>query len=85
MLILLIVFFSIFGEKGLAHLFRLNKELQMIEKYNENLINENLKLKKEISILKNEEDPRYLKFIEKIAREELGWAEEDELIYQFPN
>ncbi len=82
-LILIIVYFAIFGERGLTHLARLNKEFHRIENFNKKLGKENRRLKREISILKNEEGPRFPEMIKRRAREELGWAEENDVIYQF--
>ena len=82
-LILTIVSFSVFGKRGLIHLSRLNKELQTIEDFSEKVTSEIMVLKKEVSILENEEDPHYLEMIKMIAREDLGWSEKDTLIYQF--
>ena len=56
----------------------LKKELKEIENHNQNLRDENDRLKNYIYLLK--EDKR---FIEKIAREELGLVKTDELIYLF--
>ena len=69
---------SCFGERGLMNVLSLKKELKEIENHNQNLRDENDRLKNYIYLLK--EDKR---FIEKIAREELGLVKTDELIYLF--
>ena len=56
----------------------LKEELKEIENYNQSLRDENDRLKNYIYLLK--EDKR---FIEKIAREELGLVKTEELIYLF--
>ncbi len=56
---------------------RLKDELRRLEECNQQLKSENLALKKEIEQLKN--NPHYL---EDLARDELGLARENELIYE---
>jgi cell division protein FtsB len=67
-----------FGEKGIFHLFRLQKELARVKEKNFKLEEENQTLKEEVKRLKS--DKRY---IEEIARKELGMVKEGEIIYQF--
>jgi cell division protein FtsB len=67
-----------FGPNGLWQLYKIhikNKELNqiIIEK-----TKENKQLEKQITRLKN--DPAYQ---EEMARKELGWVKENEIIYQF--
>ena len=69
---------TFFGEKGILHLFRLRKELIRIEEKNLKLEGENQRLKEEVRRLKS--DKRY---IEEIARKELGMVKQGEIIYQF--
>ena len=76
-------FFIIFSEHGLVDLYSLKKEQDALVKKNEQLAGENLSLSIEIDRLEN--DP---KFIENVARQELGMIAEDELILkpkQIPN
>ena len=76
-------FFIIFSEHGLVDLYLLKKEQDTLVKKNEQLAAENLSLSVEIDRLEN--DP---KFIENVARQELGMIAEDELILkpkQIPN
>jgi cell division protein FtsL len=69
---------TFFGEKGILHLLRLRKEVDRIKEKNIKLEEENQKLREEVKRLQN--DKRY---IEEIARKELGMVKEEEIIYQF--
>ena len=69
---------TFFGEKGILHLFRLQKEFVRIKEKNMKLEEENQKLREEVKRLRT--DKRY---IEEIARRELGMVKEGEIIYQF--
>jgi cell division protein FtsB len=71
-------FFTFFGDKGILHLLRLQKELARIREMNIKIEEENQKLKEEVKRLQS--DKRY---IEEIARKELGMVKEGEIIYQF--
>lgn len=83
-LLLILCFFLIlglvtfFGEKGIFHLFRLQKELVRIKETNVQLEQENAKLKEDVERLKHEK-----RTIEEIARRELGMVKEGEIVYQF--
>ncbi len=70
-----ILFFIIFSEHGLVDLNMLKKERDQLVEKNEILRNENLILSAEIDRLQH--DPKY---IESIARQELGMVGQDELI-----
>ena len=74
-LLVALLFFIIFGEHGFIDLNILRKEKDQLAEKNEQLSHENLSLSVEIDRLKH--DPRY---IENIARQELGMIAEDELI-----
>jgi len=69
--------FIIFGENGLADLHLLKLERDGLLKRNEELAKGNLTLYREIERLKN--DPKYL---ENVARKELGVVGKDELIFK---
>jgi cell division protein FtsB/cell division protein DivIC len=69
---------TFFGEKGILHLISMRKELVRVKEKNFKLEEENQKLKEEVKRLKS--DKRY---IEEIARKELGMVKEGEIIYQF--
>ena len=77
--ILFILFFTVFGERGLLRIHHLKKEKQEVQKHFEELKAENEKLKREIEALKS--DRRYL---ESIARKDFGLVRRNEIIYQFP-
>lgn len=77
-LVALLLGIALFGDRGVLHYLKLNRqkaeiltELDQIERLNRTLRNE-------ISALKN--DRRY---IERLARTELGMVREDELVFQF--
>jgi len=74
-----ILYFTIFGERGLLRIYHLNKEKQVVQQRLETIKNENLKLVREVDALKN--DRRYL---ESIARRDFGLVRKNEIIYQFP-
>lgn len=69
---------TFFGENGILHLLRLKKEMGGIKEANLQLVKENEELKEEVRKLKQEK-----KYIEEIARKELGMVKEGEIIYQF--
>lgn len=74
-----ILYFTIFGERGLLRIYHLNREKQDVQQRLETLKNDNLKLVREVDALKN--DRRYL---ESIARRDFGMVRKNEIIYQFP-
>ena len=76
--LLILGFLTFFGEKGILHLFRLQKDLREIKERTAKIEEENQKLKEEVRRLQQEK-----RYIEEIARKELGMVKEDELIYQF--
>jgi len=78
LLFLILGIFTFFGDKGILHLLRLQKELDRIKEVNAKVEDENRKLKEEVRRLQNEK-----RYIEEIARKELGLVKEGEIIYQF--
>lgn len=74
-----ILYFTIFGERGLLRIYHLNREKQDVQRRLETLKGENMKLVREVDALKN--DRRYL---ESIARRDFGMVRKNEIIYQFP-
>lgn len=70
-----LLFFIIFGEHGLIDLNTLRNEKDQLAEKSEQLTRKNLSLSVEIDRLKH--DPKY---IENVARQELGMVAEDELI-----
>ncbi len=77
-LLLILGIFTFFGEKGIFSLLRIQKEVAQIKEKNAKLEEENQKLREEVKRLQT--DRRY---IEEIARKELGMVKEGEIIYQF--
>jgi len=77
-LFLIFCFFTFFGDKGIIHLLRLQKELVRIKDANAKIEEENRKLREEVKRLQHEK-----RYIEEIARKELGMVKEGEVIYQF--
>ena len=69
---------TFFGDKGILHLFRFQKEMVRIKEANRTIEEENRKLKEEVRRLQNEK-----RYIEEIARKELGMMKEGEILYQF--
>jgi len=84
LLFLMVVFllilgaFTFFGEKGIFNLLRLQKEVVRIKEKNTKLEEENQMLREEVKRLQS--DKRY---IEEVARRELGMVKEGEIIYRF--
>jgi cell division protein FtsB/cell division protein DivIC len=77
-LFLIFGFFTFFGDKGIMHLLRLQKEWGRIKEANVKIEEENRKLREEVKRLQHEK-----RYIEEIARKELGMVKEGEVIYQF--
>jgi cell division protein FtsB len=77
-IILFILFFTVFGERGVLRIYRLAQEKEEIQKKAAQIKTENEQLKREIEALKS--DRRYL---ESIARKEFGLVRPNEIIYQF--
>jgi cell division protein FtsB len=78
LLFLILGFFTFFGDKGILHLLRVQKELARIKQTNAKIEEENRRLREEVSRLQHEK-----RYIEEIARKELGMVKEGEVIYQF--
>lgn len=77
--VLFILFFTVFGDRGLLRIFELRQDKARIENRLGEIRNENENLKREIVALKT--DRRY---IESIARKDFGLVRANEVIYQFP-
>jgi cell division protein FtsL len=78
MLVLVMIFFTFFGEKGLLQVYRLRRELKEIERVNMELRQENERLRAEIGNLRTNK-----KYIEELARRDLGLVKKGEIVYQF--
>jgi cell division protein FtsL len=76
--ILILGFLISFGERGIIQRLRLQKELGRLKETNTKMAEENQKLKEEVRRLQTEK-----KYIEEIARKELGMVKQGEIIYQF--
>lgn len=74
-----ILFFTVFGDKGLLRIFELRQDKSRIEARLSESRMDNEKLKREIVALKS--DRRYL---ESMARKDFGLVRANEVIYQFP-
>lgn len=74
-----ILFFTVFGDKGLLRIYELRQDKSKIDSRLSETRGENEKLKLEILALKS--DRRYL---ESIARKDFGLVRSNEVIYQFP-
>lgn len=74
-----ILFFTVFGDKGLLRIIELKQDKSKMETRLADTSGENEKLKREIVALKS--DRRYL---ESIARKDFGLVRSNEVIYQFP-
>ncbi len=74
-----ILFFTVFGDKGLLRIFELKQDKNKIESRLSESRTDNERLKREIIALKS--DRRYL---ESIARKDFGLVRSNEVIYQFP-
>ena len=77
-IILFILFFTVFGERGVLRIYRMTQEKEDIQKKALQIKTENEQFKREIEALKS--DRRYL---ESIARKEFGLVRPNEIIYQF--
>ena len=72
------IFFTFFGDKGLLKVYRLRRELKEIQRANMELQQENERLRGEINNLRTNK-----KYIEELARRELGLVKKGEIVYQF--
>jgi cell division protein FtsB len=75
LLMIALLFFIVFSERGLAELSLSKKERDRIKALNQHLTQENLTLGVEIDRLKN--DPHY---IESVARKEFGMIGQNEIV-----
>lgn len=74
-----ILYFTVFGDRGLLRINHLHRDLDDTQKHLTELKEENDRLKREIAALQS--DRRYL---ESIARRDFGLVRGNEVIYQFP-
>ncbi|MBI4209860.1 MAG: septum formation initiator family protein [Deltaproteobacteria bacterium] len=71
--------YATWGERGMRDLFILKRHLRHIEERNQQIRVANRELTAEVDLLRKSE-----RFIEKVAREELGMVKDGELIFVFP-
>ena len=74
-----ILFFTVFGERGLLRIYEMKQEKQRIERSVAELRLDNQKLRLTIAALHSDRHQ-----LERIARKELGLVRPNEIIYQFP-
>ena len=74
-----ILFFTVFGDKGLLRIFELKQDKNKIEARLSDSRTDNEKLKREIVALKSDRN-----YLESIARKDFGLVRSNEIIYQFP-
>ncbi len=77
-LVAAMVFFTLFGGRGLLQIYHLKEERDRIHLSNARLRDENEKLLQQVQRLRHNKEE-----VEKIAREELGLVKKGEIIYQF--
>jgi len=77
-IILFVLYFTVFGERGLLRIYHLREEHRQMLKNVDELRAENERLRREVEALKS--DRRYL---ESIARKDFGLVRKNEVIYQF--
>ena len=78
-LIVLVLFMGaliVFGDRGLIDNYRMKEKLMSLKKNNHEIILENIALKKNITLLRDN-----LSYIEMVARSELGMVKKGELVY----
>jgi cell division protein FtsB len=67
----------LFGNRGILDNYRLDQKLLDIQKSNGELVVKNDALKKEILLLRND-----MRYIEKVARDELGMVRQNDRVYR---
>jgi cell division protein FtsB len=78
LLALLLLGFALFGDRGILRALQAGRQKAALQEEVRQLEAVNAELRREIESLRN--DRRYL---EAIARKELGMVKDDELVYQF--
>ncbi len=76
--IVITVLLTIFGDRGLVRIYKLSKNRDSIKAYNEKIKTENAAMREEIERLKSDD-----KYMELVARKELGMIGKNEVVYQF--
>jgi cell division protein FtsB len=75
---IIMVLLIIFGDRGLMDYRTLKEKQATLEEANESIISENRDLKREIGLLKGD-----VRYIEAVARRELGMVKQGDRVYQF--
>jgi cell division protein FtsB len=75
---IIMVLLIIFGDRGLMDYRTLKEKQVTLEEANESIISENRDLKREIGLLKGD-----VRYIEAVARRELGMVKQGDRVYQF--
>lgn len=76
--VVIIVMLTIFGDKGLIRIYKLSQERDFIKNENERIKADNAEMREEARRLKTDN-----KYIEMVARKELGMIGKNEVLYQF--
>jgi cell division protein FtsB len=79
LLILVILGFALFGEKGILRALQASRHKTQLETELQREEATIQRLKKDVESLRSDSD-----YLEGIARREFGMVKEDELVYQFP-
>jgi len=67
----------LFGSRGVLDNYRLNQKLLDLQRGNVEIVAKNDVLKKEILLLRND-----MRYIEKVARDELGMVKQNDRVYR---
>jgi cell division protein FtsB len=67
----------LFGDRGILDNYRLNQKVADLKKSNEEIVIKNDILKKEILLLRDD-----LRYMEKVARDELGMVRRNDKVYR---
>lgn len=76
--IFVMMFLIVFGDRGFIDYYSLQGKLTSLREENDRIVRGNSVLKREIVMLNND-----MRYIEKVAREELGMVKEGEFVYRF--
>lgn len=76
--ILIILFFTIFGERGLLHIHHLKQEQDELAKRFTEMQRDNDRLRREIEALRSDRI-----YLENLARREFGMVKPNEVVYRF--
>ena len=74
----LFMYSTVYGERGLLHLFQLTEEQRELETQVRTLLRDNVDLKERIQRVHTDDV-----FLEKLVREGLGLVREHEIVYRF--